>query len=142
VGEAAIERVVAGKRSQPLVVSALPEGHMPVRSDRVFSGGPKAALPPGLAAAWNVAPPSNLLDVCPDLKARLPSGWRYATPEEERSIAKPDIRVFGAPIVRGDRALIETGVNCRGLCGSRLVELYRLEQGRWRFVAISAASIS
>ena len=142
VGEAALERTLAGQQAGPLIISAAPWPPMPVSSDVVFSGQPEAALPPALASAWNAGRPVNLFQACPALTKRLPPSWRYATAEEQAALQKPTIWNFGTPVVRGDYALVQIGAVCSGLCGSGRVELYRLEQGRWRFVAITAALLS
>jgi hypothetical protein len=141
VGAAALAAAMPDlTQAQPLLISRRPVWNPPVHQE-ARADGPR--LPQPLADAWAKAKPSNLFVVCPELEARLPTGWRYATEEEEGArLQKPTIRLFGAPLVDGASALIHVGSVCGGLCGGGGVRHWRKATGRWRPVGYVGLWIS
>ena len=142
VGEAALLRLLAALPEQgALIISAQPVPRLELRSSN-FSGREGSELPSALINEWGATAPSNLLESCPHLEDRLPSGWRYAKPGEEAPINRPTIHFVATPLVRGNVALVQVGFVCRGLCGMATIDIYHRTAEGWRYVAPAAATIS
>jgi hypothetical protein len=121
-----------------------------VLDDRLINPPATPSASDNVVKAWRSRGATNLFTACPELRAKIPEGVRFASQADYVDVAKiPPTRTltivgFAAPFVSADgKQMITAWIrHCPGLCGGYAVERRRRTATGWSEPEFITAAMS